>query len=593
MHALKGVSLAIREGEFVAIMGTSGSGKSTLMNILGCLDRPTSGTYMLDGIDVSAARQRRARRNSEQQDRVRVSGLQSAAPDQRDRERRACRCSTRVCRRPSAWIAAAEALALVGLAHREDSYPNQLSGGQQQRVAIARALVNNPSLILADEPTGNLDSRTSVEVMSVFQRLNREPGITIVLVTHEPDIAQYAERVIVVRDGLITTISRSNVAMQRRTRTRRRRSGSGGIMIGAVLKIALRALARNKGRSALTMLGIIIGVASVIAMVGLGQGAQKQVQQQIESMGTNMLIISAGSQRTGGVRGGAGTSTTLHSGRSGSDPARCSGGLGHQSERQRSRDAGLRQRQLEHSRRRRGAVVSGDPQPVGVASGEFFTDADVRTAARVAVIGETVARELFGGADPVGQTIRVRNLPFRVVGVLAAKGQTQWGQDQDDTVLIPYTTAMKKLLSTQYVPSAYVSAASTQATFEAETADRRHSSPAAQYPRGSGGRLQRPQPDRCRRVGGSDDARHDDAARQHRGRVAAGGRHRHHEHHAGLGHRADARDRDSHGCRREVEARANAVPAGIAGARTGGRDRRNRAGHRAIGGHLEGVRLAA
>jgi putative ABC transport system ATP-binding protein len=203
VHALKGVSLAIEEGEFVAIMGTSGSGKSTLMNILGCLDRPTSGSYTLDGIDVSELNK---------DDRADIRNTKIGFVFQ----------GYNLLRRTSAienvelpllyaGVPAAErvdrsryALNLVGLAHREDSYPNQLSGGQQQRVAIARALVNNPSLVLADEPTGNLDSRTSVEVMSVFQRLNRESGITIVLVTHEADIAQYASRVIVVRDGLIT-----------------------------------------------------------------------------------------------------------------------------------------------------------------------------------------------------------------------------------------------------------------------------------------------------------------------------------------------------------------------------------------------------
>jgi putative ABC transport system permease protein len=237
-------------------------------------------------------------------------------------------------------------------------------------------------------------------------------------------------------------------------------------MIGPVVKIALRALARNKVRSALTMLGIIIGVASVIAMVGLGQGAQRQVQDQISSMGTNMLIVSAGSQRTGGVRGGAGSASTItveDVEAIGQSPAvaavspsvSASVTLVYGNQNWTTRAEGVAPSYLNIRNR-------------GVASGEFFTPGDVRTAARVAIIGQTVADNLFAGSDPVGQTLRVRNLPFRVIGVLAAKGQTQWGQDQDDTVLVPYTTAMKKLLSTVYVPTVYVSATSEEATTQAE-----------------------------------------------------------------------------------------------------------------------------
>jgi len=202
VHALRGVSLTINEGEFVAIMGTSGSGKSTTMNILGCLDRPTRGTYILDGQDVSQlSKDERADIRSQKLGFVfqgfnllsRTSAMENvelpmlyAGIDTAERQRRA-----------------SEALAAVGLAGREQNHPNQLSGGQQQRVAIARALVNHPAMILADEPTGNLDSHISIEVMEICQRLNREQGITLVLVTHETDIAEYADRVIGFKDGKI------------------------------------------------------------------------------------------------------------------------------------------------------------------------------------------------------------------------------------------------------------------------------------------------------------------------------------------------------------------------------------------------------
>ncbi|RMG52138.1 MAG: FtsX-like permease family protein [Acidobacteria bacterium] len=235
----------------------------------------------------------------------------------------------------------------------------------------------------------------------------------------------------------------------------------------SILKVAFRELARNKARSMLTMLGIIIGVASVIAMVGLGQGAQRQVEEEIASMGTNMLVVFAGSRKTRGWHGGIGTSPTLTPEDIDAIVRECPAValaspnvtapvsliFGNQNWTTRAEGVNDKYPQIRNW---------------PVASGQFFTEGDVHTAARVCVIGQTVAEQLFPGLDPVGQTLRVRNLPFRVVGVLSERGQNQWGRDQDDVIMIPYTTAMKKLLSITYIPRAYISAISPRATFIAE-----------------------------------------------------------------------------------------------------------------------------
>jgi putative ABC transport system ATP-binding protein len=203
VEALRGVDLTIDQGEFVAIMGSSGSGKSSLMNVVGCLDRPTAGTYMLDGVDVSSLDKDRLARV-----RNRTIGFvfQSFHLLPRTSALENVELPLLYSEDELSWTQiherAAEKLRLLGLGNRMDHTPAELSGGQQQRVAIARALVTNPRLLLADEPTGNLDSRTSLEIMSVFQDLNAQ-GLTIAMVTHEPDMARFASRVIVLRDGVL------------------------------------------------------------------------------------------------------------------------------------------------------------------------------------------------------------------------------------------------------------------------------------------------------------------------------------------------------------------------------------------------------
>ena len=319
VHAVRDVSMEIHRGEFVALMGASGSGKSTMMNTLGCLDRPTQGRYLLDGIDVSQlTRDELATIRNEKIGFVfqgfnllsRTSALENVelpmmyihkSLSSREQRERAMR-----------------ALTTVGLAERADHHPNQLSGGQQQRVAIARALVNEPAMILADEPTGNLDTQTSIEIMGVFQKLNDGFGITIVMVTHELDIASYdhaqrhhagwpdswsgwAGRQPPPGGGGIEKAARG--AGSRSTRAMKK--------IFVVLRVAMRALRRNKLRTILTMLGMIIGVGAVIATVSLGDGAKSQVEAQIASMGQNVVLIFSGSFTHGGVKSGWNGAGTL------------------------------------------------------------------------------------------------------------------------------------------------------------------------------------------------------------------------------------------------------------------------------------------
>ncbi len=303
LRALDDVSLTIERGEFVAIMGASGSGKSTLMNILGCLDRPTTGRYVLAGREVSQLGRSELAEVRNQLTRLRLPELQPAPAHERARERGAAARSTRASARNERSRARARALERVGLGERLDHRPSQLSGGQQQRVAIARAIVNEPRLVLADEPTGNLDSKTSASVMALFQELWRD-GLTIVYVTHEPDVA----RVRRASSSCATATSSPTTA----DHARRRASPRGPHEPRA--DVPARGRARScatRRASFLTMLGVIIGVASVISMVAVGEGAKARVEGVFAAMGTNLLIVLSGSTSSGGVMGGFGSMPTL------------------------------------------------------------------------------------------------------------------------------------------------------------------------------------------------------------------------------------------------------------------------------------------
>jgi macrolide transport system ATP-binding/permease protein len=474
VYALRGVNLIVEHGEFIAIMGSSGSGKSTLMSLLGCLDRPSSGEYYLEGINVAGLTEPElARIRSERLGFVfqsfnllsRTSAIENVALPLFYAAGGSSSGAERTER-------ARAGLKLLGLAERERNTPGQLSGGQQQRVAIARALINNPILLLADEPTGNLDTKTSHEIMVTLQALNRDRGVTIMVVTHEPDIATYAGRVITMRDGAVVSDERRpavalpSVSLhgpQPPAPTIAASNGSGTARAFALMIIAaaFQALARNKMRSALTMLGVFIGVAALIAMVAIGQGANDAVRKQIESLGTNLLVIVPGATTMGGMRSGQGSASTL--------TVVDAEALRREAPTVSSVSYLIRQTgQVQYANQNWTTNIQGvsaNYPPVTnwqVVSGRGLSQEDDTNAALVAVLGETVSHQLFGLTEnPIGAVIQVKSVPLRVIGVFASKGQTAYGTDQDDLVMTPFSTAQRKVLgvaapSQQQVPLNWV-----------------------------------------------------------------------------------------------------------------------------------------
>jgi macrolide transport system ATP-binding/permease protein len=517
---LKGVSLSIARGEMVALMGASGSGKTTLMNLLGCLDRPSSGNYWFEGQEMS-------RLSPNQRALVRTEKLGFVF-----------QCFNLLPRttamhnvvmpldysphRPSGADARRMALALldrVGLADRAGHEPSQMSGGEQQRVAIGRALVNRPSLVLADEPTGNLDSHTSVEILQMFQQLNAE-GITVILVTHDPNVAAYAHRIIRIHDGQIESDTAGLSEAQRNGPPSEKESGASlrsaagrpsdagpaapiagpqrslyadapskpqrrtlPSLFPATFRTALNALRRNKMRSALTALGVIIGVGAVIAMMEIGQGSKAALQKTIASMGANTLLIQSGAAASGGVSFGHGTVLTL--------TPQDSDEIGSQCPSVEEVAPVVRARsQVIYGNRNWVPMQINGTSPSFLAvrewddfsEGDMFSDRDVRNGSRVCVIGETLKQELFQGESPIGKEVRIQNVSFRIIGVLSRKGANMMGMDQDDVVLAPWTTVKYRVSGTTLTNVNQSAASSGSASEQVNTLSNLYPGSTALYP---------------------------------------------------------------------------------------------------------------
>lgn len=476
IRILHGIDLTLYQGEMVAIIGQSGSGKSTLMNILGCLDKATSGSYTIFGKsvdDMDSEELAKLRREHfgfifqryhllgdiNALDNVTVPAVYAGMDTSKRRER------------------AGELLTQLGLGDKTANRPNQLSGGQQQRVSIARALMNGGDIILADEPTGALDSGSGKEVMNILHRL-KDDGHTIIMVTHDPSLAQQAERVVELKDGRIiadyyTDNARTQLKddnqdavnsddlnlkssgnFQNQTAISKNNFDSKNAFFGILdrlkeaFKMSLYAMKAHKMRTLLTMLGIIIGIASVVSIVGLGQGSQAKILADINALGTNTITVMNGYPFGDPRRRFGRDNLTVADAQAVSDQPYAvsvspmvnkSVSIRHQNTDTTGTVNGVGKDYLS---------VTGET----LIMGQGFTDESVSQAVQDVIIDQNAYKTYFNSqGNPIGETILVGNVPAQIVGVLSQKTSSFARTSNSPTVYLPYTTVMYRMLGTSYI----------------------------------------------------------------------------------------------------------------------------------------------
>lgn len=452
VHVLKDINLSIEKGDFVAIIGQSGSGKSTLMNIIGCLDVPSSGSYKIDGVETSAMsgdQQAGLRRKSFGFIFQRYNLLGSltacenvalpavyAGMDLSERQQRA-----------------QELLDQLGLSGKENNKPSELSGGQQQRVSIARALMNGGEIILADEPTGALDTASGKNVMEILHGLH-EAGHTIVMVTHDTGIAANANRVIEIRDGsIIADHSKSlDIAPSNISSIEEKNSWLFyKDQLFESFKMSVQAIKAHKMRSFLTMLGIIIGIASVISVVALGRGSQEKILKDINAIGTNTISVypgkGYGDRRSSRIK----TLTVADANSLKEQPYvdSVTPGVGMKGT-------------LTFANQSLSAQLNGvgdqyfDVRGIKLAYGRLFDEDDVTQNSQIVVIDDNTKNKLFSdGTNPIGQVILFNKRPLQVIGV-AQPNNTGFGDTDSLQMYTPYTTLMNRISGTKYITSVTV-----------------------------------------------------------------------------------------------------------------------------------------